>query len=183
MSRPTSASSYTSTMADSEDHPVTARSAVATTRVFERWGEAMGIRRGKARRCAEVELYAEKVNNRGLCAIAQAESLRYKLLGGLAVRRYNFLIIIGPLLDDEVVVLSNGASLLRLGLRCAGVGLRFQVVVAGVSNLALHISQKTLPWTRNLLPLPLGTVQALLTAKQQEPTMTAANNKAGYSHH
>lgn len=35
----------------------------------------------------QVELYAEKVNNRGLCAIAQAESLRYKLLGGLAVRR------------------------------------------------------------------------------------------------
>ncbi|KAL3619975.1 hypothetical protein CASFOL_034887 [Castilleja foliolosa] len=34
-----------------------------------------------------VELYAVKVNNRGLCAIAQAESLRYKLLGGLAVRR------------------------------------------------------------------------------------------------
>ena len=31
-----------------------------------------------------VELYAEKVNNRGLCAIAQCESLRYKLLGGLA---------------------------------------------------------------------------------------------------
>ncbi|KAK4591305.1 hypothetical protein RGQ29_021484 [Quercus rubra] len=30
-----------------------------------------------------VGLYAEKVN----CAIAQAESLRYKLLGGLAVRR------------------------------------------------------------------------------------------------
>ena len=37
-----------------------------------------------------VELYAEKVNNRGLCAIAQAESLRYKLLGGLAVRRWAF---------------------------------------------------------------------------------------------
>ncbi|CAD7699614.1 unnamed protein product [Ostreobium quekettii] len=34
-----------------------------------------------------VELYAERVENRGLCAIAQAESLRYKLLGGLAVRR------------------------------------------------------------------------------------------------
>ncbi|KAG2486605.1 hypothetical protein HYH03_014773 [Edaphochlamys debaryana] len=34
-----------------------------------------------------VELYAEKVSDRGLCAIAQAESLRYKLLGGLAVRR------------------------------------------------------------------------------------------------
>uniref|UniRef100_A0A2K5CQE7 40S ribosomal protein S3 n=1 Tax=Aotus nancymaae TaxID=37293 RepID=A0A2K5CQE7_AOTNA len=34
-----------------------------------------------------VEFYAEKVATRGLCAIAQAESLRYKLLGGLAVRR------------------------------------------------------------------------------------------------
>jgi small subunit ribosomal protein S3e len=34
-----------------------------------------------------VELFAEKVASRGLCAIAQAESLRYKLAGGLAVRR------------------------------------------------------------------------------------------------
>lgn len=34
-----------------------------------------------------VELYAERVANRGLCAQAQAESLRFKLLGGLAVRR------------------------------------------------------------------------------------------------
>lgn len=34
-----------------------------------------------------VELYAERVDNRGLCAMAQAESLRYKLLKGLAVRR------------------------------------------------------------------------------------------------
>lgn len=36
---------------------------------------------------AAVELYAERVQNRGLCAQAQAESLKYKLLGGLAVRR------------------------------------------------------------------------------------------------
>lgn len=35
-----------------------------------------------------VELYAERVANRALCAVAQAESLKYKLLGGLAVRRY-----------------------------------------------------------------------------------------------
>ena len=34
-----------------------------------------------------VELFAERVENRGACAMAQAESLRYKLLGGLAVRR------------------------------------------------------------------------------------------------
>jgi len=34
-----------------------------------------------------VELYAERLQFRGLCAQAQAESLKYKLLGGLAVRR------------------------------------------------------------------------------------------------
>lgn len=34
-----------------------------------------------------VELFAEQVQNRGCCAMAQAESLRYKLLGGLPVRR------------------------------------------------------------------------------------------------
>lgn len=33
-------------------------------------------------------MYAEKVATRGLSAITQAESLRYKLLGGLAVRRW-----------------------------------------------------------------------------------------------
>lgn len=34
-----------------------------------------------------VELYAEKVANRGLCAVAQAESIKFKLTQGLAVRR------------------------------------------------------------------------------------------------
>jgi len=34
-----------------------------------------------------VELFAERVENRASCAMAQAESLRYKLIGGLAVRR------------------------------------------------------------------------------------------------
>jgi len=34
-----------------------------------------------------VELFAERVPNRGMSAIAQAESLKFKLLGGLAVRR------------------------------------------------------------------------------------------------
>merc|ERR1711964_49010 len=34
-----------------------------------------------------VELFAERVENRAMCAMAQAESLRYKLLGGLVVRQ------------------------------------------------------------------------------------------------
>jgi len=48
-----------------------------TAVVTKRFGFAAG----------SIELYAEKVGVRGLCAIAQAESLRYKLVGGLAVRR------------------------------------------------------------------------------------------------
>eukprot|EP00009_Paramoeba_aestuarina_P007243 CAMPEP_0201513574 /NCGR_PEP_ID=MMETSP0161_2-20130828/5600_1 /ASSEMBLY_ACC=CAM_ASM_000251 /TAXON_ID=180227 /ORGANISM="Neoparamoeba aestuarina, Strain SoJaBio B1-5/56/2" /LENGTH=243 /DNA_ID=CAMNT_0047909857 /DNA_START=47 /DNA_END=778 /DNA_ORIENTATION=- len=34
-----------------------------------------------------VHLYVQRVENRALCAVAQAESLRYKLMMGLAVRR------------------------------------------------------------------------------------------------
>jgi small subunit ribosomal protein S3e len=48
-----------------------------TALVQKRFGFAQG----------QVELYAEKVSSRGLCAVAQCESLRYKLVGGLAVRR------------------------------------------------------------------------------------------------
>jgi small subunit ribosomal protein S3e len=48
-----------------------------TSLVQKRFGFAEGT----------VEVYADKVANRGLCAVAQCESLRYKLLGGLAVRR------------------------------------------------------------------------------------------------
>lgn len=51
-----------------------------------------------------VELYAEKVNNRGLCAIAQAESLRYKLLGGLAVRRYFFVFL--PITTSSIIFIN-----------------------------------------------------------------------------
>jgi small subunit ribosomal protein S3e len=40
-----------------------------------------------------VELYAEKVFNRGLSAVAQAESLKFKLLQGLAVRRACYSVI------------------------------------------------------------------------------------------
>ena len=49
-----------------------------------------------------VELYAERLQARGLCAQAQAESLKYKLLGGLAVRRACY----GVLRN----VMENGAS-------------------------------------------------------------------------
>merc|ERR1711953_1004243 len=48
-----------------------------TAIVNKRWGAEQG----------QIDLYVERVANRGLSAVAQAESLRYKVLGGLAVRR------------------------------------------------------------------------------------------------
>ena len=38
-------------------------------------------------KAGELELFAEMVRGRGLCAAAQTESLKYKLIQGLAVRR------------------------------------------------------------------------------------------------
>merc|ERR1712001_345855 len=48
-----------------------------TAIVNKRWGHEQG----------QIELYVERVANRGLSAVAQAESLRYKLMAGLPVRR------------------------------------------------------------------------------------------------
>merc|ERR1712226_1390296 len=74
----------------------------ARTEIIIRATKTMNVLGEKARRIHEltafvqkrfgfeegaVKLYAEKVPSRGLCAIAQCESLRYKLLYGLAVRR------------------------------------------------------------------------------------------------
>ncbi|VDO23657.1 unnamed protein product [Haemonchus placei] len=47
------------------------------------------------------QLYAEKVSNRGLCAVAQCESLRYKLVGGLAVRRACYGVIVSGKLRGQ----------------------------------------------------------------------------------
>ena len=57
-----------------------------------------------------VELYAEKVANRGLCAVAQCESLKYKLVGGLAVRRACYGVV--------RFVMENGAK----GVECVVAG-------------------------------------------------------------
>merc|ERR1712001_405544 len=48
-----------------------------TAIVNKRWGHEQG----------QIDLYVERVANRGLSAVAQAESLRYKLIAGLPVRR------------------------------------------------------------------------------------------------
>lgn len=59
-----------------------------------------------------LELYAEKVQYRGLSAVAQCESLRYKLLGGLAVRRYVRL----QTLSNLFLINSIGPAMVSFGL-------------------------------------------------------------------
>merc|ERR1712200_403652 len=48
-----------------------------------------------------VELYAEKVATRGLCAIAQCESLRYKLLAGAPVRKACYEVVVSGKLRGQ----------------------------------------------------------------------------------
>lgn len=78
-----------------------------------------------------VELYAEKVATRGLCAIAQAESLRYKLIGGLAVRRY---------LNLVNVHLEHNFEFLCYARACYGV-LRF-IMESGAKGCEVVVSGK-----------------------------------------
>jgi len=81
---------------------VEVRSTSTRTEIVIRANRTAGVLGDKGRRIREmtaviqkrfklpensVDIYAEKLMNRGLSAATQAESLRYKLLGGLQVRR------------------------------------------------------------------------------------------------
>ncbi len=76
-----------------------------------------------------VELYAEKVATRGLCAIAQAESLRYKLIGGLAVRRYFIDIYLFSYIFKSCFVIRACYGVLRFIMESGAKGC--EVVVSG----------------------------------------------------
>jgi len=75
--------------------PIRTEIIIRATRTREVLGEkgrrirelTMLVQRRFQFRADSVELFAERVENKGCCAMAQAESLRYKLLAGLAVRR------------------------------------------------------------------------------------------------
>ncbi|KAH9653174.1 KH type-2 domain-containing protein [Citrus sinensis] len=94
-----------------------------------------------------VELYAEKVNNRGLCAIAQAESLRYKLLGGLAVRSslaiflltFSHAKLTSGLIAKSHIVRERGSYCDCMA--CCGV-LRFIILESGAKGCEVIVSGK-----------------------------------------
>ncbi|KAK9448921.1 40S ribosomal protein uS3 [Limtongia smithiae] len=93
---------FTRELADEGYAGVEVRSAATKTEIVIRATHTQDVLGPQGRRVREltslvqkrfrfdqdkVVIYAEKVQQRGLCAIAQAESLKYKLLNGLAVRR------------------------------------------------------------------------------------------------
>ncbi|KAI8466025.1 MAG: 40S ribosomal protein S3 [Monoraphidium minutum] len=134
-----------------------------------------------------VELYAEKVANRGLCAVAQAESLRYKLLGGLAVRRacYGVLrfvmengakgcevIVSGKLraaraksmkFKDGYMVSSGDPTRLYLDAAVRHVLLR-----QGVLGIKVTIMKEWDPTGRNGPKIPLPDVVKVIEPKEEE---------------
>jgi ribosomal protein S3 len=87
-----------------------------------------------------LELYAEKVQYRGLSAIAQCESLRYKLLGGLAVRRYVQLIHNIRKCSQSPILRSACYGVLRFVMESGAKGC--EVVVSGKLRAARAKSMK-----------------------------------------
>ena len=83
-----------------------------------------------------MELYAEKVQQRGLSAVAQCESLRYKLLAGLAVRRYQPF----PLSELCRLITSACYGVLRFIMESGAKGC--EVVVSGKLRAARAKSMK-----------------------------------------
>ena len=88
-----------------------------------------------------LELYAEKVQYRGLSAIAQCESLRYKLLGGLAVRRYAEVMTVNALWARRTYILRRACyGVLRFVMESGAKGC--EVVVSGKLRAARAKSMK-----------------------------------------
>jgi len=139
-----------------------------------------------------VELYAERVANRGLCAIAQAESLKYKLLGGLAARRacYGVIRFIMESNAKGVQIVISGK--LR-GQRAKGMifrdgymiksgepknhyidrAIRHILLKQGVLGINLQIMLPYDPEGKEGCPIPQPDVVTVLDPKEEEPLPVA----------
>jgi hypothetical protein len=80
-----------------------------------------------------------QVANRGLCAVAQAESLRYKLLGGLAVRRacYGVLRFVMESGAKGCEVIVSGKLRAQVGARASALTLQYVALTPIESNHCL----------------------------------------------
>jgi small subunit ribosomal protein S3e len=147
----------------------------------------------------QCELYAERVQNRALCAVAQAESLRYKLLGGLAVRRACYgvlryimengakgceLIVSGKLrgqrakamkFKDGYMIKSGDAANHYLDKACRNIKLK-----QGVLGIKVAIMLPHDPSGKNGTSATQADIVTVYEVKE-ETTPLAAGNKQGYA--
>jgi len=148
-----------------------------------------------------VELYAERVLNRALCAIAQAESLKYKLLGGLAVRRacYGVLrfIMENKAKGCEVTVSGKlraqraksmkfrDGYMLKAGQPTevfVDTAVRHVLLRQGVLGVKVAIMLPWDPTIRGHIPRPLPDVVKVLEPKDEAPLSLPAGTR-GYGEH
>jgi len=135
-----------------------------------------------------VELFCERVNNRGLCAQAQAESLKYKLLGGLAVRRACYgvvrfvmeasakgceVIVSGKLRGQRAKAMKFGDGYMiktgNAGQLYTDTAVRHVMMRQGVIGIRVSIFLPHDPEGKNGPSIPLDDVVTILEPKE-EPT-------------
>ena len=135
-----------------------------------------------------LELYAEKVQNRGLHAVAQCESLRNKLLGGLPVRRAAYgvlryvmesgakgceVIISGKLRAARAKSMKfNDGFMIHTGQPArdfVDYAVRHVLMKQGVVGIKVKIMQGWDPEGRVGRPFPLPDAVTILEPKDEEP--------------
>jgi len=147
-----------------------------------------------------VELYAERVANRGLCAVAQAESLKYKLLGGLAARRACYgvirfimesnakgcqVVVSGKLRGQRAknMIFRDGYMIKSGEPKNFYIdrAIRHILLKQGVVGINLAIMLPYDPEGKQGCPIPQPDVVHILEPKEEQPLPVGA--KQGFAHH
>merc|ERR1712161_60224 len=144
-----------------------------------------------------VELYAERVQNRGLCAQAQAESLKFKLLGGLAVRRACYgvvrfvmeasakgveVIVSGKLRGQRAKAMKFGDGYMiktgNAGQLYTDTAVRHVMMRQGVIGIRVSIFLPHDPEGKNGPSIPLDDVVTILEPKEEPSPETMIQQQA-----
>jgi len=144
-----------------------------------------------------VELFCERVNNRGLCAQAQAESLKYKLLGGLAVRRACYgvvrfvmeasakgceVIVSGKLRGQRAKAMKFGDGYMiktgNAGQLYTDTAVRHVMMRQGVIGIRVSIFLPHDPEGKNGPSIPLDDVVTILEPKEEPSPETLLQQQA-----
>merc|ERR1712160_98422 len=145
----------------------------------------------------DVELFCERVNNRGLCAQAQAESLKYKLLGGLAVRRACYgvvrfvmeasakgceVIVSGKLRGQRAKAMKFGDGYMiktgNAGQLYTDTAVRHVMMRQGVIGIKVSIFLPHDPEGKNGPSIPLDDVVTILEPKEEPSPETLLKQQA-----